>query len=335
MLPPVVSGDKASADKSVLPFVSRGRLATDVSRRFPAALGGVLEWRMMALEPTNPPLEGLRSLVDLCDQRACLVDPHGWRVVYANRQLAQFVGSPSESPVGKTVFDLVPGLETPAIRQLLVELADGTRAEARIDRRPGSDQVAESVGEFRARRVETANGVLVAIVVGNPASEGGRESGRREGIDPLTGLADRSFILGKLAAIFHGDRQEDQRCAVLFIDVDGFKQVNDVHGHLVGDRVLGEVARRLTESVRLEDRVARFGGDEFLVLLERIGDCDDFAPLVRRIQAAFAQPIALPQGEVTLSVSVGAARAGHDGNTPEALIDAADRAMYAAKRATA
>ena len=97
------------------------------------------------------------------------------------------------------------------------------------------------------------------------------ESSRREGIDPLTGLADRGVILDKLSRIIHGDRLEDRRCAVLFVDVDGFKQVNDVYGHLVGDRVLGEVARRLKGCLRARDCVARFGGDEFLVLLERIG----------------------------------------------------------------
>jgi len=289
----------------------------------------------MASEPTIPPLEGLQSLVELCGEGACLVDPLGWRLVYANRHLARIVGWSNESPVGASIFDLVPGLETPAIRQLLAELADGIRDEARIDRRPTSERLAEPIGEIRVRRVEAASGVLLAMVLGSPAIADDRESTRWEGIDPLTGLADRGFILNKLKAIFLGDRQEDQRCAVLFIDVDGFKQVNDVYGHLVGDRVLGEIARRLAEVVRVEDHVARFGGDEFLVLLERVGDCEDFAPLVRRIQAAFARPIFLPQGEVTLSVSIGAARAGHDGNTPEALIDAADRAMYAAKRATA
>lgn len=276
----------------------------------------------------------MHSLVDLCDEGACLVDPGGWKLVYANRQLAQFVDSKGESPLGKNIFALIPWLDTPAIRQLLVELADGVRNEARIDR-PASGRMSEHVGEIRLRRVAAAGGVLVALVVASPASADDRAPARPGGSDPLTGLADRGFILGRLNAIFQSDRQEDQRCAVLFIDVDGFKQVNDVYGHLVGDRVLGEVARRLAESVRDRDLVARFGGDEFLVLLERIGDCDDFAPLVRRIQAAFARPVELPQGEVILSVSVGAARAGHDVDTPEALIDRADRAMYAAKRATA
>ena len=122
---------------------------------------------------------------------------------------------------------------------------------------------------------------------------------------------------------------------MLFVDVDGFKQVNDSYGHLVGDRVLAEVARRLASSVRARDHVARFGGDEFLVVLERVNDPSVIEPVVRRIQVAFDRPIALPQGEVMLGVSVGAARADQVGSSAESLIDAADRAMYAAKRAPA
>jgi diguanylate cyclase (GGDEF)-like protein len=122
---------------------------------------------------------------------------------------------------------------------------------------------------------------------------------------------------------------------VLFVDVDGFKQVNDLYGHLVGDRVLCEVANRLAGCVRAGDHVARFGGDEFVVLLQRVRGRDEIEPVVRRIDAAFQEPIPLPHGEVTLTVSVGAAEALAEGESAEQLINAADRAMYAAKRATA
>jgi diguanylate cyclase (GGDEF)-like protein len=288
----------------------------------------------MASESTNVPLEGLHTLVDLGGEGACLVDPRGWRLVYANPQFVRLVGSSHKSRTELSLFELVPGLETPAVRKLLAELADGKRVEARIDCSAASDRIDGPVGEIRVRRVEAKDGVLLAMVWGASSVAGEHEATRREGIDPLTGLADRGYILDKLEKIIHGDRMEDQRCAVLFIDVDGFKQVNDAYGHLVGDRVLGEVARRLAACVRAVDCVARFGGDEFLVLLERIGGLGEVTPVVRRIQAAFARPISFPQGEITLSVSVGVARAGDDGGTPEALIDAADRAMYAAKRAT-
>jgi diguanylate cyclase (GGDEF)-like protein/PAS domain S-box-containing protein len=286
-------------------------------------------------DSTNLPLEGLRSLVDLTGEAACLVDASTWRIEFVNSPLAQLTGIAVESIVGRTLFELAPELQDAAVRVQLIELAAGKRESARIDFRDLADHNGSPFVELRVRRVATQSGVWLAMVLETESAGAADESSRREGIDPLTGLADRGVILDKLSRIIHGDRLEDRRCAVLFIDVDGFKQVNDVYGHLVGDGVLGEVARRLKGCLRARDCVARFGGDEFLVLLERIGGRGEIDAVVRRVQAAFARPIVLPQGEVTLGVSVGAARAGEDGNTPEALIDAADRAMYAAKRTPA
>lgn len=281
-------------------------------------------------------LEGMRSLVDLGGEGACLVDSDGWRVVYANLQLEQLIGLPHESPVGMSIFVLVPELETASSQQQLAEMAAGERIEARIDCRAAANCTTSAIAEVRVRRVEADKVVLLAMVL-RTSTEAGAAAGatRRESVDPLTGLANRGFILEKLNQIIHGERLEDQRCAVLFIDVDNFKQVNDAYGHLVGDDVLCEVAKRLEACVRSDDHVARFGGDEFLILLERVGGRGEIETVVRRIQAAFARPISLPQGEVTLSVSVGVAQPGVDGTSADELIGAADRAMYAAKRATA
>jgi diguanylate cyclase (GGDEF)-like protein len=286
-------------------------------------------------DSTNLPLEGLRSLLDLTAEAACLVDAKNWQVIYANSRLARLTGASEESLAGSGLFELVPELGESGARMRLAGLASGKTDAAQIDLRDAADRDESAFAVARVRRVASENGVWLAVVLEAASAGAADESARREGIDPLTGLADRGVILDRLSRIIHGDRLEDRRCAVLFVDVDGFKQVNDVYGHLVGDRVLGEVARRLKGCLRARDCVARFGGDEFLVLLERIGSRAEIDAVVRRVQAAFARAIVLSQGEVMLGVSIGAARAGEDGNTPEALIDAADRAMYAAKRATA
>lgn len=286
-------------------------------------------------DSSNLPVEGLRFLVDLTGEAACLVDASDWTIVYANSRLARLTGCRDGDATGRGLFELVPELEDVNVRVLLAELAGGKRDAAAIDIGDRTGRSESPFGELRVRRAAIDDRVWLAMVLETASAGAADESSRREGIDPLTGLADRGVILDKLSRIVHGDRFEDRRCAVLFIDVDGFKQVNDVYGHLVGDRVLVEVARRLSGSVRARDCVARFGGDEFLVLLERIGGGGEIESVVRRVHAAFARPIVLPQGAVLLSVSVGAARAGDDGSTPEALIDAADRAMYTAKRAPA
>jgi diguanylate cyclase (GGDEF)-like protein len=150
--------------------------------------------------------------------------------------------------------------------------------------------------------------------------------------DPLTGLHDRAFLLARLQALLQGERPADHHFAVLFVDLDNFKQINDFYGHLVGDGVLVEVARHLSHCVREEDYVVRFGGDEFVVLIEGIADKRDIQPVIDRIHDALEEPIALPAGEFRLSVSIGAAEASPEFQSPEALLAAADRAMYASKQ---
>lgn len=284
-------------------------------------------------DSTNLPPLALRSLVDLVSEAACLLAADDWRILYSNPAFVRrsLIGE-DESGAGG-FFAAFPELHTTAIRMQLAEVVSGKKSSTRFESGV-STHLAGAIGGIRARRVETEAGVILAVVL-EERSVAEREDVSSHAVDPLTGLFDRAYILEKLRTLVGSDREGDGRSVVLFIDVDGFKQVNDSYGHLVGDRVLAEVARRLASSVRSRDHIARFGGDEFLVVLERVNDPGVIEPVVRRIQAAFERPIALAQGEVKLSVSVGAARAGEAGHSAEALIDAADRAMYAAKRTPA
>jgi diguanylate cyclase (GGDEF)-like protein len=151
--------------------------------------------------------------------------------------------------------------------------------------------------------------------------------------DPLTGLPDRDALMGRLKSMLDHAAASKQRFAVLFIDVDGFKQVNDRFGHLIGDEVLREVAQRLAACVRSGDHLARFGGDEFVVLVDGIGSSSGgVRAVVNRIRAAFKRSFTLPDAKVQMSVSVGVAEPGAVNATAEDLLRAADRAMYEAKR---
>ncbi len=171
-------------------------------------------------DSTNLPLEGLRSLVDLAGEGACLVDTVGWRVVYANPQLLRLLDTSGDPPTASSIFELIPDLETPTIRTQLAELAVGKREEARIDCRTVSDRAVSNrnvlnragspITEIRVRRVETDTGVWLAMILtASAAAAATDDAPRREGNDPLTGLADRGFILDKLSKIIHGDRSED------------------------------------------------------------------------------------------------------------------------------
>jgi diguanylate cyclase (GGDEF)-like protein len=131
---------------------------------------------------------------------------------------------------------------------------------------------------------------------------------------------------------------DEHSTALLFIDLDGFKQVNDQHGHLVGDAVLREVANRLGKAVRGDDLVARHGGDEFVVLLRRLpaDQAESHAAMtMERVVSAVAKPIDTGSVSVTLAASVGVAIHPRDGDSPDALIRHADERMYERKRRAA
>jgi diguanylate cyclase (GGDEF)-like protein len=155
------------------------------------------------------------------------------------------------------------------------------------------------------------------------------DSARR---DPLTGLPDREFLMARLAILLKGERVADRHFAVVFLDLDNFKQVNDDFGHLIGDNVLREAARRIAGCLRDGDHVVRYGGDEFVALIHGVTTVDDVEPVVGRVHLALSTPIAISDGEVSLSLSAGVALASEAGGSPEELLAAADRAMYAAKR---
>lgn len=126
--------------------------------------------------------------------------------------------------------------------------------------------------------------------------------------------------------------RSDARVAVLFLDLDGFKQVNDEHGHEAGDAVLCALAQRTLESIRECDTLARKGGDEFFVILEGLQDVTAASVVAERIVEAVARPVAYHDRLLRVGVSVGLAVSPDHGQTVETLLRSADAAMYAAKR---
>ena len=150
--------------------------------------------------------------------------------------------------------------------------------------------------------------------------------------DPLTGLPNRSLFMKRLADATHRARRgQDGLFAVLFLDVDGFKLVNDSMGHHVGDEMLVTIARRLEGCVRGGDIVARLGGDEFAILLERIVDVRDAAMVAERVQVALQAPLAIGGYDHATSASIGVALSTGASEQPEYVLRSADIAMYRAK----
>ena len=152
--------------------------------------------------------------------------------------------------------------------------------------------------------------------------------------DTLTGIPNRSHFFGELQRIEHPGPDEDQgRCAVLFADLDGFKEINDTFGHGVGDEVLAVIARRLEGAVRPGDVVARVGGDEFAVLCTDLDADGEATAVAERLIEVVSRPIGV--GEITARVGLSIGVAFHDpaSEVEERLVDAADHALYRAKQA--
>lgn len=149
--------------------------------------------------------------------------------------------------------------------------------------------------------------------------------------DLLTGLPNRSLFEDRLRQGCQFSRRHKRRVAVIFIDLDRFKLVNDSYGHQVGDGLLIAAARRIEESVRPGDTVTRLGGDEFLVLLPDLAHGDDVIPVVERVMLALTQPYSLKTLDVIVTPSVGIVLSDGDHDDPSQLIQQADLAMYRAK----
>ena len=150
--------------------------------------------------------------------------------------------------------------------------------------------------------------------------------------DALTGLPNRVLFNDRLEHGMEQAKRHGWTLAVMFMDLDKFKTINDSHGHDAGDAVLLTIAKRLKETTRIDDTVSRHGGDEFLYLLMEISDDQDAAIIAKKIIKAVEVPCDVSVGELTVSTSIGISIFPRDGTTVEALIKSADAAMYRAKQ---
>ena len=149
--------------------------------------------------------------------------------------------------------------------------------------------------------------------------------------DPLTGLPNRLLMRGRLDQAIETAKRHSTKLALLFLDLDYFKPINDSLGHLVGDTLLQEVATRLTSSVRSEDIVTRWGGDEFIVVLNELDNFEDASQVANKIQVALKAPFVVEDNQLRISASIGISQYPLDATTSNDLIKTADVAMFQAK----
>ena len=151
--------------------------------------------------------------------------------------------------------------------------------------------------------------------------------------DSVTGLANRNLFTDRLDQLILSGERYQSEFALLFIDLDKFKEVNDTHGHLVGDKLLCLVGERISTSFRDSDVVARFGGDEFLVIVKNVGDIANIEQIAEALLKKLSLPYYVNNLELTITGSIGIVTCPSGGDTSNQLIQHADKAMYEAKMA--
>jgi diguanylate cyclase (GGDEF)-like protein len=151
--------------------------------------------------------------------------------------------------------------------------------------------------------------------------------------DELTGLPNRRLLLDRFVQAVARTERQHKQMVLLFLDVDGFKQINDVHGHTAGDNLLLRIAARLTNCIRASDTACRFGGDEFVVLLTDLESHECAVAAAEKIRANLAVPYVVGHTKIEITTSIGMATYPVDGNEFDDLIQASDLEMYRGKKA--
>jgi diguanylate cyclase (GGDEF)-like protein/PAS domain S-box-containing protein len=279
----------------------------------------------------------LHSLAD-----AVLTTDHAGRVSFLNRAAEKMTGWSRSSAVGRPVGDVLD-----------------VRHCATAGRTPRSEfgwcfpqhRVAEPVSsgvligrDGRIRPVETSTapilepggettGTVFVIRDVGAAMETCRQMSHLAQHDPLTGLPNRLLLIDRITQAIALNRRRCMLLAVFYLDVDGFKQINDSMGHAGGDQVLRSLATRLKRSLRPSDTVCRVGGDEFVIEVSELERASDAALVATKLLLAVAGPHPLEDREARITASIGVAVCPDHGDDADSLIRRADAAMYEVKRA--
>lgn len=263
------------------------------------------------------------------------------RFVRVNDAYAELLGQRPEDLVGESFHDLVRGDGRQGLDEQLDELLRGVRPDLRPEERyvRGTGEELWLMHSITVVRGTDGTGLWYALSAQDITARHRVEQNlhdltaaltERAVRDPLTGLANRTLLEERLRGALARDARTGSRTGVLFLDLDGFKAVNDHHGHAVGDAVLRQVAQRLLRTVRPSDTVARLGGDEFVVLVEGVTD-EGLDPLAGRLEQALGARMDVGP-DVRVGVSVGVATSSGGDTDVASLLSRADAGMYAVKR---
>jgi len=295
---------------------------------------GSFHQRALALEQLRQREERYASLVELAAIGISHVATNG-RFLYANRQLCSMLGYTLDELLALTVRDIshpedlhVTSADTARLRAGEIQSFKAEKRYLRKDGAPIWVRLTIAAERGPDRRILHDVSIVEDVSDRRAAEERVRYLATH---DELTGLANRTMFGQLLSHAIEQRRRYGRHFAVMFVDLDRFKLVNDSMGHEGGDLLLQEVATRLRGCLRASDVVARFGGDEFVLLVEELPDRDAAAVVARHVLSAVIQPARILGQECRVTASVGVTMCPDDAEEPAALLKNADLAMYMAK----
>jgi diguanylate cyclase (GGDEF)-like protein/PAS domain S-box-containing protein len=257
-------------------------------------------------------------------------------LLYASDASRRLLGYEPSELVGRSFFDFVFDADREEVRHLssLIHESGPTTFAYRVEKKDGSlvwfETTSRSIHDITTGKLREVIGVSRDVTERKKVEE---QIEYQAYHDALTGLPNRRLFRDRLTVALAHARRMKHPLAVMFLDLDRFKVVNDTLGHSTGDELLKAVGMRLQTSLREEDSIARMGGDEFTILLADLKTPDDAAKIAQKVLDTVAQPLRIDNTELFVTTSIGIALFPSDGDSAEALLANSDRAMYRAKDA--
>jgi diguanylate cyclase (GGDEF)-like protein/PAS domain S-box-containing protein len=305
------------------------RSEAEAAQRSAALSGEIAEHRQAEAEILR-----FKNVLDNTLDMIFMFEPDTLRFVYLNQGAVLNMGYSREEMLGMTPCQIKPLLPEPKFRQLIAPLLSGEQLSLHFEtvhrRKDGSDFPVDIFLQL----VKEGDGNRLFVEIMRDITQKKKTDEliwNQANFDTLTGLPNRRMFRDRLEQEIKKAHRANLQLALLFIDLDHFKEVNDTLGHNIGDILLIEAARRIGGCVRESDTVARLGGDEFTVILSEQGDVDSVARIAQNIIDALVAPFQLDEERAFISASIGITFFPDDAADVDALLKNADQAMYAAK----
>lgn len=276
----------------------------------------------------------MQAVIDAAPTPIFYKDAEG-RYLGCNKAFEEYIGLSRDALIGKSVFELFDDELAKIYFEADKALFDseGTQMyEAKVKYADGSiHDVMFHKAYFHAEDA-SVEGIVGSILDITERKKAEKALEQLAHTDNLTGLDNRYSLMKSLERSLLCQKRENFRLAFLMLDLDGFKQVNDSFGHPTGDSLLKEVAKKLKNTFRESDIIARVGGDEFSVILEKVASKEVLVPLANKIIAEFSEPFIIDNQSFTIGISIGIAISSSSGCSSEDIIKQADAALYQVKK---